>query len=158
MQQHSLSMSWLNNALAAAVYPCTGSSVVDFCTGFAVVNLNIRPPPVTLEMRCPPMLSGSKMPSLTILPGWKRRMGTAHSPRTTMHSCTATMSQDSKKPKKATGGIMRRRVTTWLARVRLLDKASLGFEQPQQQQQWQQQPSSQTSPKVNGVTRGTMRM
>ena len=62
------------------------------------------------------------------------------------------------KSKKTMGGIIRRRVAMWLARLRLLDKASLGFEQPQQQQQWQQQPSSQTRPNVKGVTRGTMRM
>ena len=80
------------------------------------------------------------------------------SPSTAMHSCAAPMSQEEMKSKKTIGGIMRRRVAMWFARLRLLDKASLGFEQPQQQQQWQQQPSSQTSPKVNGVTRGTMRM
>ena len=54
---------------------------------------------------------------------------------------------------------MRRRVTMWLARVRLLDRASFGLEQPpQQDQQWQRQPLSQTRPNVKGVMRGMMWM
>jgi len=68
------------------------------------------------------------------------------------------ISKDPKAQKKAMGGIMRRRVTMKLARVRFFERASLGFEQPQQEQQWQTHFSSQTRPKVKGVISGMMWM
>ena len=60
----------------------------------ALERAKTHPPASTSANSCCMTLSGSRMPSLLILPGWKRRIGAAMRPRTAMHSWTAPKSQE----------------------------------------------------------------